>query len=274
MSDSHDFAAQLGETERQPVALIGRIVRRLGHVQAGALLDRALAIEAGGGMLTNDGARRRTPGGVFFVLVKQHLEETGQAEAAQDLFPSRRRPSRAAAAPLAPPPPVVAVLRPRVRVRPGASPVPRRPEAPGTPRPLAALPADSHSALEAARQLLTAEMGCYAIGAHLETRTLRVRFAFPDTAGTRYAEQLAAVAQATGWRVELHPQPHQGRMAEAALGALPAGLAPAGTPSLRPDTRTVAVRVRGDADPGQLAAAQAAFHEQTGWSLAVERVGL
>jgi hypothetical protein len=270
MSDGHEIADRLGETSPQPVALIGRIVRRLGHVQAGALLDRTLAVEAEGGMLTSDGTRRRTPGGVFFALVKQHLEETGQADAVAVLFPPRqRRPKRRAEpAPLVATPPVGTAMRPRLKGRPGAPlPAPRGPAQSAAQRSQPTL--DSNSALAAARRLLTAEMGCYSIGAHQESRTLRVRFAFPDSARDRYAEQLAAVEQTTGWLVELHPAPHQGRLAEAALAALPSGLEPIGGPSLREASHTAAVRARGVLAPEQLAAAQRLFREQTGWELEV-----
>jgi hypothetical protein len=273
MSDGYEIADRLGETNPQPVALIGRIVRRIGHVEAGALLDRTLAIEAAGGMLTSDGSRRRTPGGVFFALVKQHLEASGQHEAAAALFPPRqRRPKRRAEPmPFAVALPPAPVMRPRLKGRPGAPlPAPR-----GLAQPAAApiQPVlDSNSALATARRLLPAEIGCYSIGAHQESRTLRVRFAFPERARQRYAELFGALQEATGWHVELHPAPHQGRLAEAALAALPAGVEPLGGPSLRQATNTALLRVRGTMAPEQLAAVQRLFHEQTGWQLDVEQL--
>jgi hypothetical protein len=115
-------------------------------------------------------------------------------------------------------------------------------------------------------------MGCYALGAHQQSRTLRARFSFPDTARERYAEQIALVERETGWRVELHPAPHQGHLAEAALGALPAGIEPQGAPSLRAQDRTVTVRALGTAAEGQIEGARRLFREQTGWELAVEGV--
>src|SRR5215469_3778186 len=65
------IADDLGETEAQPRATIWRSVKALGSEQAQALLSRAQEIEAAGGMLTADDTRRRTPGGVYFALVRE-----------------------------------------------------------------------------------------------------------------------------------------------------------------------------------------------------------
>ena len=70
-----DIAAQLGEIDDEPRATILRAVVRLGADAALALLGEALAVEAGGGMWLGDGSRRRTPGGVFFYLLRQRAEK-------------------------------------------------------------------------------------------------------------------------------------------------------------------------------------------------------
>ncbi len=67
------IAAQLGERAPQPLRQIRRIVAVLGIEQAQALAQEALAVEARGGLLLPDGSRRRTPGGVFFHLVKTRV---------------------------------------------------------------------------------------------------------------------------------------------------------------------------------------------------------
>ena len=61
-------ADQLGETKHWPRKQIRRICWALGNEQALALAQRALDIEAVGGMLIKNGKRRRTVGGVFFYL--------------------------------------------------------------------------------------------------------------------------------------------------------------------------------------------------------------
>ena len=70
-----EIAGQLGETEEQPRGTILRVVERLGAEAARAFLEEALAIEAQGGLWLGDGSRRRTPGGVFFHLVRQRAEK-------------------------------------------------------------------------------------------------------------------------------------------------------------------------------------------------------
>jgi Phosphorylated adapter RNA export protein, RNA-binding domain len=52
-------------------ALLAQVLQTLGQERCAALLAETLALEHNGGMLTKAGTRRRTPGGVFFALVKQ-----------------------------------------------------------------------------------------------------------------------------------------------------------------------------------------------------------
>ncbi len=66
-------AVVLGETMPPPLRLITRIVDRLGPARARALLGQALTVEAQGGLTLPDGTRR-TPGGVFFFLVRTSAE--------------------------------------------------------------------------------------------------------------------------------------------------------------------------------------------------------
>ena len=70
-----EIADALGETEDTPRVLILRAVQRLGASAAQALLREALAIEEQGGMWLRDGSRRRTPGGVFFILLRERAEK-------------------------------------------------------------------------------------------------------------------------------------------------------------------------------------------------------
>src|ERR1700730_12894113 len=64
------LAEQLGEADRRVHKQLHHLVKLLGVEQSLAFLERALAIEAEGGMMLPDGTRRRTPGGVFFLLVR------------------------------------------------------------------------------------------------------------------------------------------------------------------------------------------------------------
>jgi hypothetical protein len=413
MTEQYKIAEQLGERAPQAVALIGRIIRRLGLDLARQLAEAAIATQQAGGMLTDDGTRQRTLGGIFFVLVRTHLRDQGLAAVEQELFPRRQRqPQRQPQAPAQAAqntvlPPAQGRLRPRVRGRaelpPAAvlvptvttsAPTPTRPPAQAmvlaaldrqlgpapdiyrrsynpetgaltlsahfpaiaqarygtalaavaeevgvpiaiSPQPhhgmlvaaaRAAFPADlalgrvmvqvgrtlatvgietpldpeilaaaqrhflaatgwqlettiaelappptgrfdQHSALNEARRLIPSESGCYAIGAQRETQTLLLRFHFPDIARVRYAEQIAAVQALTGWEVLVHPSPHQEMLAAAARAALPSGITPVGTPSLRFDRQVVGLRYRGSMSEAAVAQAASAFQEQTGWNL-------
>ena len=64
------IAGHLGETGPEPLQLLHTVVKKLGPEQALAFLKETQEIEAQGGLLLPDGSRRRTPGGVFFSLVR------------------------------------------------------------------------------------------------------------------------------------------------------------------------------------------------------------
>lgn len=71
------IAQALGEQDSPPRHQIKRIVEVCGPRQSLAWLKETQAIEARGGMPTSDGARRRTPGGVYFKLVRDRLTRAG-----------------------------------------------------------------------------------------------------------------------------------------------------------------------------------------------------
>jgi hypothetical protein len=70
---AQEIAQALGETERNATNQIAHLTRLLGAEQAQALLAETQQIEASGGMMLPDGSRRRTPGGVFFLLARKRL---------------------------------------------------------------------------------------------------------------------------------------------------------------------------------------------------------
>ncbi|MFN8374707.1 MAG: phosphorylated adapter RNA export RNA-binding domain-containing protein [Anaerolineae bacterium] len=81
---AQEIADILGE--KQPLARkqIETIVGRFGDDGALQLLQETLAIEANGGMLTNNGTRRRTVGGVFFHLALQQTEPLQRTQIRQN----------------------------------------------------------------------------------------------------------------------------------------------------------------------------------------------
>jgi len=106
---AQEIAAALGETERGPRGQVGRVVGRLGVDRARAFLARTQEIKAVGGLMLPDGSRRRTPGGVFFHLVR--ADDTLSREDRVSIFPpqfgrnGRKKGPGAAATPVTPAPP-------------------------------------------------------------------------------------------------------------------------------------------------------------------------
>lgn len=64
------IAQQLNETDEKPISQIVQIVELIGEEETLSYLQKTQEIEAGEGMMTEKGDRRRTPGGVFFYLVR------------------------------------------------------------------------------------------------------------------------------------------------------------------------------------------------------------
>ena len=64
--------------------LLMQVLRVLGQDRCAAILADTLQCEANGGMLTKDGTRRRTPGGVFF----QRVRERATKQERRRLFPA------------------------------------------------------------------------------------------------------------------------------------------------------------------------------------------
>ncbi len=96
------IAAQLGETEQGPVMQIRRAVRTLGPERTLQFVQRTLDVEAQGGLMLPDGSRRRTPGGVFFYLVRGHISPQEAAAINRDWVQRRRRPTSTKVATSAP----------------------------------------------------------------------------------------------------------------------------------------------------------------------------
>jgi phosphorylated adapter RNA export protein len=66
-------AGQIATVLREPChILLARALRVLGPERCVELLTEALLIEHQGGMLLKDGSRKRTLGGVFLELCRQH----------------------------------------------------------------------------------------------------------------------------------------------------------------------------------------------------------
>jgi len=72
-SVADEIAAQLSETEEEPIRQIRRAVRLLGEHRVRTVVARALDVETAGGMMRADGSQKRSLGGVFFILMRDDL---------------------------------------------------------------------------------------------------------------------------------------------------------------------------------------------------------
>jgi hypothetical protein len=84
---ANEIARAVGETEKAARKQLWQIVRFCGQEFARDILTQTLEIEARGGMQTNDGLRRRTPGGVYFHLAYAQMP----SEVRRQLQPSQRQ---------------------------------------------------------------------------------------------------------------------------------------------------------------------------------------
>ena len=67
------IAETLNETERKPIVQIGKVYLSAGAEFTLGLMNEALKIEEDGGLMLPDGSRRRTLGGIFFMLCRERL---------------------------------------------------------------------------------------------------------------------------------------------------------------------------------------------------------
>ncbi len=119
-----DIAAQLQETHPPAILQIRRIVEQIGMEAAYACLQKALAVEAEGGMLTADNKQRRTPGGTYFYIVRGQLTP----EQRRILWPRTKRAQRPSHPPTTKPAAAAKALSPVMSARPSS----RQPKPPRT----------------------------------------------------------------------------------------------------------------------------------------------
>ena len=102
MSDTTVLIEEIAQALMEKnVALIKTAVEVIGAERAQELLRQALAVEAQGGMMTSDQSRRRTPGGVFFQLIRKSTTK----EERKAIFPVAEPQKKKRAEPMPPPAP-------------------------------------------------------------------------------------------------------------------------------------------------------------------------
>ncbi len=132
---------------------------------------------------------------------------------------------------------------------------------------------EMNRALQIVTEILPEESGLYKKGARREEYILLLFFSFPQKAQTRYAEHLDAIAQQTGWKVQINEMPHHAALEESARRLLPHGWQPQRNPSIVHEEQRVSLRVfcpspsSEEADTSTLQNIQHAFFDETGYHL-------
>lgn len=94
-----NFISEIADALSEPnTEMISKVVAVIGEDRARDFLRRALEVEAGGGLMIKNGKRRRSPGGVFFYLVRGGLT----AKDRRQLWPQdyKKKPAPAGPEPL------------------------------------------------------------------------------------------------------------------------------------------------------------------------------
>jgi len=107
----------------------------------------------------------------------------------------------------------------------------------------------------------------YRVGADANKGILWVHFHFPDIAKERYVQQIADLANKTGWKVYLYPYVHQLALIEAARRLLPEGVVVNGKASLYQDSRTLTLTCSGSIPAERREGIREQFSVETGWTL-------
>jgi hypothetical protein len=122
-------------------------------------------------------------------------------------------------------------------------------------------------ALTLARKMFNPIPGFYRAGADPTKGTLWLHFHFPDTARSRYLEQLVELATQTGWRVYVYPNAHEKALIAQVTRMLPDGVTITGKPSVYQDTRRLSISLDEPLSAEAIEEIQGKFTEETGWKV-------
>jgi hypothetical protein len=262
-----EIAQELGEHEEHVVQKIGAIAQRCGLLFANALFEEAQSVEEQGGMKVKDGSRRRTPGGVFFYLVKERLKKERRYDDLDVLFP---RPPDYQGEPHQSPP-VLPRLRPRPRANRGTAE--HAPSHPPPSRSSRAITAYNRPNQTEIRAIIERHIGSppdlYRFSIEPNTGNVTLFFRFPQRISEHTLDQLRAAAAEANVAVDIAPRPHQGALIDTARALLPEGLTITRIPSLFFERKLTRVACAGSASEEGIRAAQEAYHQVTGWNLEI-----
>lgn len=268
----------LGETEEQPQRKIAMIVALCGEDFAEEVQQETQRVEEHGGLMVRDGSRRRTPGGVFFILVKDRLRREKRYEELDLIFPRVPPPSPAKHVPYPAPlphrhlPPIIPRLRPRTKVGvPSRETDPRAADFSTEADLLPARP-DQEAILRIVDRYFGKASDLYRRSFNPDTGDVTLHFRFPSLALQRYAQELAAASAATGVAITISSHPHQQSLCDTGQALLPRGLTLTRVPSLLFAHEVVRMVCSGSVEAADIQLAQQRFNETTGWKLDIALV--
>jgi hypothetical protein len=128
---------------------------------------------------------------------------------------------------------------------------------------------EMNEAVQYAQQRVASLPGYLRVRVESGTRTLLLRFAFPEAAQSRYQGVAEDIKAMTGWQVRFVGESNQQALEQLAEQVLPAGLVKVGTVSLYHDSHQVYLTCLGEATPAACLAAQASYKRETGWQLTI-----
>ena len=128
---------------------------------------------------------------------------------------------------------------------------------------------DLNTALTVVDQLISADSGLYRRGGDVQHQSLRLYFAFPDALKSSTVELIEQIQEETGWKVQIHPQPHQQLMMETLIRLLPDGCSWSKNPSIHLEQRRVELQLSSarKLEAAEVEALDAQFLAQTGYQL-------
>jgi hypothetical protein len=128
---------------------------------------------------------------------------------------------------------------------------------------------DLNTALTVVDQLIPAGSGLYRRGGDVQHQSLRLYFAFPDALESSTVELIEQIQQETGWKVQVHPQPHQQLMMETLSRLLPDGSNWGKNPSIHLEQKRVELQLSSarELEAAELEVLGAQFLAQTGYQL-------
>jgi len=133
-------------------------------------------------------------------------------------------------------------------------------------------PMEMNQARARIQEVFPPQTGLFRFGVHQEEGVYELAFHFPDRILADYGDRLEALEEETGWKIRVRQTPHQERLFEEALAAVPEGVKVTKAPALHLEKKEVSVGVEVPGDMAEKwlqldAVARGGFVAATGYGL-------